>query len=135
MISTRSAGLVIDTVVCLTLAKWETVSGQFGGYLKKPFAVSKFEVTWDAWDACVKYDGCAENISDSAWGHGTRPVINVTWEQVQQYVTWLSKMTGKTYLLLTETEWEYAARAGTSTAYSWGDEIGDGKANCSGCDK
>src|SRR6266508_1374945 len=102
--------------------------------IEKPFAVSKFEVTWDEWDACVKYDGCAENISDSAWGHGTRPVINVTWEQVQQYVTWLSKMTGKTYRLLTETEWEYAARAGTSTAYSWGDEIGDGKENCSGCD-
>jgi formylglycine-generating enzyme required for sulfatase activity len=101
--------------------------------IAKPFAVSKFEVTWDEWGACVDYGDCAQNISDSAWGHGTRPVINVTWEQVQQYVTWLSQMTGKRYRLLTEAEWEYAARAGTSTAYSWGDEIEDGNANCSGC--
>jgi formylglycine-generating enzyme required for sulfatase activity len=101
--------------------------------LAKPFAVSKFEVTWDEWDACAKYHGCPQDIPDSAWGHRKRPVINVTWEQVQQYVTWLSKMTGKRYRLLTEAEWEYAARAGTNTAYSWGDEIGEGNANCSGC--
>jgi formylglycine-generating enzyme required for sulfatase activity len=101
--------------------------------IAKPFAVSKFEVTWDEWDACAKYYGCPQDIPDSAWGHGKRPVINVTWEQVQQYVTWLSKMTGKSYRLLTEAEWEYAARAGANTAYSWGDEIGEGNANCSGC--
>jgi formylglycine-generating enzyme required for sulfatase activity len=101
--------------------------------IAKSFAVSKFEVTWDEWDACVKYGDCAQNISDSAWGHGTRPVINVTWEQVKQYVAWLSRMTGQTYRLLTEAEWEYAARAGTNTAYPWGDEIGQGHANCSGC--
>jgi formylglycine-generating enzyme required for sulfatase activity len=101
--------------------------------IAKPFAVSKFEVTWEEWDACAKYRGCPQDIPDSAWGHDKRPVINVTWEQVQQYVTWLSKMTGKSYRLLTEAEWEYAARAGTNTAYSWGDEIGEGNANCSGC--
>jgi formylglycine-generating enzyme required for sulfatase activity len=101
--------------------------------IAKPFAVSKFEVTWEEWDACAKYRGCPQDIPDSAWGHEKRPVINVTWEQVQQYVTWLSKMTGKSYRLLTEAEWEYAARAGANTAYSWGDEIGEGNANCSGC--
>jgi formylglycine-generating enzyme required for sulfatase activity len=101
--------------------------------IAKPFAVSKFEVTWDEWGACVDYGDCAQNISDSAWGHGTRPVINVTWEQVKQYVAWLSKMTGQTYRLLTEAEWEYAARAGANTAYPWGNEIGNGNANCSGC--
>jgi len=101
--------------------------------IAKPFAVSKFEVTWDEWDACAKYHGCPQDIPDSAWGHRKRPVINVTWEQVHQYVTWLSKMTGKSYRLLTEAEWEYSARAGTNTAYSWGDEIGEGNANCSGC--
>jgi formylglycine-generating enzyme required for sulfatase activity len=101
--------------------------------IAKPFAVSKFEVTWDEWGACVKYGDCAQNISDSAWGYGTRPVINVTWEQVKQYVAWLSRMTGRPYRLLTEAEWEYAARAGTNTAYPWGNEIGNGNANCSGC--
>ena len=60
-------------------------------------------------------------------------MINVTWDDAQQYVAWLSKMTGKPYRLLTEAEWEYAARAGTTTAYSWGDEIGKGNANCNGC--
>jgi formylglycine-generating enzyme required for sulfatase activity len=101
--------------------------------IAKPFAVSKFEVTWDEWDACVKYGDCAQNISDSAWGHGSLPVINVTWEQAKQYVAWFSRMAGQTYRLLSEAEWEYAARAGTSTAYPWGDEIGNGNANCSGC--
>jgi len=100
--------------------------------IAKPFAVSRFEVMWDEWGACVKYGDCP-HISDSAWGYETRPVINVTWEQVKQYVAWLSRMTGQPYRLLTEAEWEYAARAGTNTAYPWGDEIGNGNANCSGC--
>jgi formylglycine-generating enzyme required for sulfatase activity len=97
------------------------------------FAVSKYEVTWDEWDACVSFGDCPQNISDSTWGHGTRPVINISWEQAKRYVAWLTMMTGRIYRLLTEAEWEYAARAGTKTAYPWGDEIGKGKANCSGC--
>jgi formylglycine-generating enzyme required for sulfatase activity len=60
-------------------------------------------------------------------------VINVTWDDAQQYVAWLSKMTGKSYRLLTEAEWEYAARARTTTAYYWGDEFLKGYANCNGC--
>jgi formylglycine-generating enzyme required for sulfatase activity len=99
----------------------------------KRFAVAKFELTWDEWDACVDYGHCAANVPDSTWGHGTLPVINVTWEQAQQYVTWFSEMTGRRYRLLTEAEWEYAARAGTTTAYPWGDEIGTGHAHCSDC--
>ena len=100
--------------------------------IAKPFAVSKFEITFDDWDACVEFGGCAY-VSDSGWGRGTRPVINVTWSDAQKYVAWFSRITGQTYRLLTEAEWEYAARAGTNTAYSWGDEIGKGKANCNGC--
>jgi formylglycine-generating enzyme required for sulfatase activity len=66
-------------------------------------------------------------------GRGTHPFINVNWDDVQQYVAWLSKMTDRHYRLLSEAEWEYAARAGTTTIYSWGDEIGKGNANCKGC--
>ena len=91
----------------------------------QPFAASKFEVTFDEWDACVAFGDCAQ-VSDSSWGHRTRPVINVTWYDAQQYVAWLSKMTGKAYRLLTEAEWEYAARAGTTTAYFWGDDVEKG---------
>ena len=66
-------------------------------------------------------------------GRGTKPIINVSWEDAQQYVAWLSRVTGQPYRLLTEAEWEYAGRAGTTTAYSWGDEIGKGNADCDGC--
>jgi formylglycine-generating enzyme required for sulfatase activity len=72
-------------------------------------------------------------VSDSGFGRGTKPVINVNWDEAQQYVAWFSKITGKPYRLLSEAEWEYAARGGTATAYSWGDEIGKGNANCNGC--
>jgi formylglycine-generating enzyme required for sulfatase activity len=101
--------------------------------LAKPFAVSKFEVTFDEWDACVNYGDCDPRISDSGYGRGRMPVINVTWDDAQRYVAWLSRVTDKRYRLLSEAEWEYAARAGTQTAYSWGDEIGKGNANCKGC--
>ena len=100
--------------------------------IARPFAISKFDVTFADWDACVSVGGCPQ-ISDGGMGRGTKPVINVTWDDAQQYVAWFSKMTGKPYRLLTEAEWEYAARAGTTTAYYWGDEIGKGNANCDGC--
>ena len=100
--------------------------------IAKPFAVSKFVVTFDEWDACVVLGGCSQ-ASDSGFGRGKRPVINVTWDDAQQYVAWLSRMTGHPYRLLTEAEWEYAARAGSATAYFWGDEIGVRNANCKGC--
>ena len=90
-------------------------------------------MTFDEWDACVAYGGCEPGVSDSGYGGGRKPVINVTWDDAQRYVAWLSRMTGKPYRLLSEAEWEYAARAGTQTAYSWGDKIGKGNANCNGC--
>ena len=100
--------------------------------IAKPFAVSKFEVTFEQWDACVAVGGCLPT-SDSGYGRGTKPVNNVNWDAAQQYVAWLRKMTDRDYRLLSEAEWEYAARAGAETAYSWGDEIGKGNANCDGC--
>ncbi len=97
----------------------------------KPFAVSKFEVTFEEWDACVAAAACPR-VPDH-WGRGDMPVINVSWRDAKQYVGWLSQLTGKEYRLLTEAEWEYAARAGANTRYSWGDDPGMGNANCDGC--
>ncbi len=101
--------------------------------IAKPFAVGKFEVTFADWDACVTYGDCNPHVSDSGWGRGQRPVINVTWDDAQQYVGWLTKTTGKPYRLLSEAEYEYAARAGTATVYPWGNEIGSDNAACDGC--
>jgi formylglycine-generating enzyme required for sulfatase activity len=99
----------------------------------KPFAVSKFELTFDEWDTCVANGDCTWHPSDSGWGRGQQPVINVSWDDAQQYVAWLAKVTGKAYRLLSEAEYEYAARAGTQTTYPWGDDIGKNNANCAGC--
>jgi formylglycine-generating enzyme required for sulfatase activity len=101
--------------------------------IARPFAVSRFEVTFDEWGACVNYGGCEPGVSDSGYGGARKPVINVNWDDAQRYVAWLSRMTGKPYRLLSEAEWEYAARAGMQTAYSWGEKIGKGNANCNGC--
>jgi formylglycine-generating enzyme required for sulfatase activity len=101
--------------------------------IAKPFAVSKYELTFDAWDACVAYGSCDSDISDAAWGRALQPVINVTWYDARRYVQWLAAMTGKPYRLISEAEYEFAARAGTQTVYPWGDEIGTGNANCKGC--
>ena len=101
-----------------------------------PFAVGKYEVTFAQWDACARDGGCprSERIAgDIGWGRGQRPVIEVSWDDAQRYVRWLSGKTNEPYRLLSESEWEYTARAGTQTAYSWGDEIGVGRANCYGC--
>jgi len=95
-------------------------------------AVSKFELTFDEWDTCVAYGDCPQ-ATDSGFGRGQQPAINVSWEDARRYVAWLSRVTGKPYRLLTEAEYEYAARAGTQTAYPWGDDIGKNNANCSGC--
>jgi formylglycine-generating enzyme required for sulfatase activity len=97
----------------------------------KPFAVSKLEVTFEDWDACVAAAACPR-VTDG-WGRGKMPVINVSWSDAKQYVGWLSELTGKEYRLLTEAEWEYAARAGANTRCSWGDDHGMGNANCDGC--
>lgn len=95
----------------------------------RPIAVGKYAVTFDEWDACVAAQGCSHSPDDLGWGRGRRPVINVSWQDAQEYVSWLSTRTGKSYRLLSEAEWEYAARAGTTTRYPWGDAPGKNLAN------
>jgi formylglycine-generating enzyme required for sulfatase activity len=108
--------------------------------IAKPFAVSRTEVTWDQWEACVRDGACDGMAVDKSlrvkadgtanpdfvdWGRGTRPVVGVSWYDAQAYVGWLNRKTGHDdlYRLLSEAEWEYAARAGTTTAYPWGDKL------------
>ncbi len=98
-----------------------------------PFAVSKFEITFDEWDACVKEGGCGGyRPDDQGWGRGNRPVMNISWENAKGYVDWLSHKTARPYRLLSESEWEYAARAGTTTPFFFGDTISPGQANYDG---
>jgi formylglycine-generating enzyme required for sulfatase activity len=109
----------------------------------KPFRISKFEVTFDEYDFFVHLTSrrllfvhpTSRRLSDpNGWGRGRQPVINVTWDDAQAYVAWLRERTGRLYRLPTEAEWEYAARAGTTTRYWWGDEVPTSRqANCADC--
>lgn len=103
-----------------------------GVRIVRPIAVSVHEVTFEDYDRFTRATG-ARKANDGRWGRGLRPVINVSWRDAKAYAAWLSSQTGAEYRLLSESEWEYAARAGTSTRYSWGDGIGAGRANCRGC--
>ena len=97
--------------------------------IPQAFAVSKYEVTFEDYDRYTY----PNRVDDAGWGRGRRPVINVSWNDAQDYVEWLSAQTGHAYRLLSEAEWEYVARAGSSTVYSWGNDIGSNRANCRGC--
>ena len=97
-------------------------------------AVGVYEVTFEEWDACVRGGGCnGYRPGDRGWGRGNRPVIKVSWDDAQRYVSWLRGKTGGGYRLLSEAEWEYVARAGSGTRYHWGDSVGRNRANCDGC--
>ncbi|MDP6709224.1 MAG: SUMF1/EgtB/PvdO family nonheme iron enzyme, partial [Alphaproteobacteria bacterium] len=101
--------------------------------IAKPFAVGKFEVTFAEWDACVLDAGCGGyRPKDRGWGRGRRPAIYVSWKDARAYVDWLSRETGKTYRLLSEAEWEYMARAGTTTPFHFGSTISTAQANYDG---
>ena len=101
--------------------------------IAQPFAVGIHEVTFDEWDACVAAGGCnGYRPDDEDWGRGSRPVINISWEDAQAYVTWLSQRIGQPYRLLNEAEWEYVARAGTTTPFSFGATISTDLANYDG---
>ena len=96
--------------------------------IARPFAVGKYEVTFAEWDACVAAGGCKHRPGDQGWGRGRRPVINVSWHDAKEYAAWLSRKTGKAYRLLSEAEWEYAARSGTTTNWAFGDNLTESQA-------
>lgn len=100
--------------------------------IEHPFALSRYEVTFAQYDIFARATQ-RTFPSDEDWGRDNRPVINISWLDAQAYVTWLAKETGQPYRLPTEAEWEYAARAGTQTAFSWGNEPQPGYAVCDEC--
>ena len=115
-----------------------------------PFAIAKFEIMSaegrlpaSAHRGCEAMAGVGVDPGD-AIGAVLHRYLNValdrsktrnkvSWDKAKQYVAWIAKLTGKPYRLLTEAEWEYAARAGKQTRYTWGDEVGAGNASCNRC--
>jgi len=111
--------------------------------IEYPLLVGKYAVTFDEWYHYVKETssgglmgfgnfGGPHKPRDQGWGRGKRPVINVSWEEATAYARWLSECTGKTYRLLSEAEWEYACRAGTTAPFSSGETISSDQANYNG---
>ena len=114
------------------------VSGLDCRYSEKPvhdvtipqaFALSVHEVTFEDYDRFKRQN----KVTDNGWGRGWRPVINVSWDDAKEYVAWLSSQTRAEYRLPSEAEWEYAARAGSTAKFSWGNEGGGNRANCEQC--
>ena len=98
--------------------------------IQEPFAVGKYEVTFLEWDACVAAGGCnGYRPDDEGFGRGRHPVISVNWKDAKSYAKWLSRKTGKQYRLLSEAEWEYVARAGTTGPFHFGLTISTDQAN------
>jgi formylglycine-generating enzyme required for sulfatase activity len=97
-----------------------------------PFALGKYEVTVGEWQACVDAGACSSR-PDMNEVRDSTPIHNVSWQDAQDYIAWLRQTTGQPYRLPTEAEWEYAARAESTTRFWWGDSVGVGKADCQDC--
>jgi formylglycine-generating enzyme required for sulfatase activity len=102
---------------------FDTETPQHNVMIAQRFAIGKYEVTFAEWDACFQDSGCrGYRPSDEGWGRANMPVMNVSWDDAKLYVRWLSQKTGKIYRLPSEAEWEYAARAGSSTKFYFGND-------------
>ena len=97
------------------------------------FALSKHEITFAEYDRFADATGTPRPASGEGTARGPLPAVNVSWADAAGYAAWLSAATGRPYRLPSEAEWEYAARAGQATAYSWGADPGEDRANCAGC--
>lgn len=109
--------------------RWDSEGPQHTVHIYRSFAVGKYEVTFEEWGICSRDKVCSRRPEDEGWGRGRRPVINVSWQDAKQYVEWLSRKTGENYRLLSEAEWEYVARAGTTTGFYFGNSITPKQAN------
>ena len=145
VITARNGGEIRDCQSCPALVALPTGSFTMGNNasdpserpahqvtIGAPFAIGKFEVTVQQWNACVTANGCPRvpvpaNTSPSA------PMRDLSWDDAQQYVKWLGLISGQPYRLPTEAEWEFAARGGAATPYLWGAQMAQGKANCKDC--
>jgi len=101
--------------------------------IRKPFYIGRREVTFEEWDVCIAEGGCKQRPDDRGMGRARRPAIDLDWDDAKGYTAWLSQKTGHTYRLPSESEWEYVARAGSTTTYPWGKTVDKDKANCIGC--
>ena len=98
--------------------------------IEQPFAVSKYVVT------LAEFNRFARGRAGEGYkfeGPGESPASWVSWTDARAYAEWLSRETGEKYRLLSEAEWEYVTRAGSTTPYPWGDELGSNRANCWAC--
>jgi formylglycine-generating enzyme required for sulfatase activity len=118
-----------------------TMGGTFGDPSERPphhvtiaapFAIGKYEVTVEQWNACADANACPR-LSPENNSVKNAPARDLSWDDAQLYVKWLAKITSKPYRLPTEAEWEYAERGGTTTKYWWGDQMRKGQANCKDC--
>lgn len=101
--------------------------------IPKPFAAGRLEVSFTEWEACLADGGCnGHRPSDLGWGRLKQPAIIMSWEDARAFVSWLSLKTGRPYRLLSEAEWEYAARGGSDQAFWWGPGVSTRQANYDG---
>jgi formylglycine-generating enzyme required for sulfatase activity len=138
MVEIRGGNFQMGSSECASVEpKWEDYTGcPQHGVTVADFWIGKYEVTFDEYLAFVLDNRAFKPPQDQGWGHGSRPVINVSWEEARAYADWLSKVTGKPFRLPSEAEWEYAARANSTKRYWWGDNVNEGGkvwANCANC--
>ena len=118
---------------CLAVNECNSVELPAHGVQISSFEMSATEITFEQWDACIALGGCDHYPNDKGRGRGKRPIVDITWKDAQQYISWLNRQGEKKYRLPSEAEWEYAARAGSNKLYSWGNQPGTNNANCKGC--